>query len=104
MFEQREAAYEAKWAHDQNTLFRVTARRDRLVGLWAAQKLGLSGPAADAYVESVARAGFSKLPHATIDKIRADLRAANITISDASFTDRMKDLLVQAWSEITLED
>ena len=52
-FENREKAFEDKFAHDADLKFKVAARRDKLVGLWAAAKLGLTGDAADAYAKSI---------------------------------------------------
>ena len=103
MFEQREEAYEAKWAHDEEMLFRVTGRRNLLLGQWAAEKLGLSGAAADAYAQSVVAAGLSKATGAAMKKVSADFRTANIVLSEFVLIEKMKDLLAQAWSEITLE-
>lgn len=81
-FDDRERAFEAKFAHDAELQFRVQSRRDRLLGLWAAEKLGHSGGAADDYAKSVV---MSDLVHAgdedVVAKLVADL--AGIGIGEA---------------------
>ena len=57
-FEKREKGFEAKWAHDEELRFKVYARRNKLLGLWAAGEMGLNGPAADAYAKEVIAADF----------------------------------------------
>ena len=59
-FDDREKGFEAKYKHDQELQFKVFARRNKLLGLWAAQKLGLGGEAAEAYAKDVVKADFSK--------------------------------------------
>lgn len=104
MFEKREEAYEANWAHQEETLFRVSGRRNLLLGRWAAEKLGLSGPVADAYAQAVVAAGLSRPPAGAKEKVGADLARANIPVSPSALNEKMKELVAQAWSEITLED
>jgi hypothetical protein len=60
MFDDREKGYEAKYKHDQDTLFRITARRNKLLGLWVAGQLGKSGPDAEAYAKEVVASDFEK--------------------------------------------
>lgn len=60
MFDDREKGYEAKYKHDQETLFKITARRNKLLGLWVAAQLGKSGADADAYAKEVVAADFDK--------------------------------------------
>lgn len=59
-FEEREKGYEARFKQDQEFQFKATARRNKLLGLWAAEKLGLSGDAADAYAKEVVIADFEE--------------------------------------------
>ena len=59
-FENRKKAFEDKFAHDADLKFKVAARRDKLVGLWAAAKLGLTGDAADAYAKSIVLADLEE--------------------------------------------
>ena len=65
-FDAREAAFEAKFAHDADTEFRLHARRDKLVGLWAAEKLGLSGKAAGDYAAALVMSDVAATGDATI--------------------------------------
>src|SRR5689334_5083522 len=59
-FEKREKGFEAKWAHDEELRFRVYARRNKLLGLWAAAEMGVTGPAADNYAKEVIAADFER--------------------------------------------
>ncbi|HSM19852.1 MAG TPA: DUF1476 domain-containing protein, partial [Hyphomicrobiales bacterium] len=59
-FDKRQEGFEAKFAHDEELKFKANARRNKLLGLWAAEKLGLSGPAADDYAFSVVKADFEE--------------------------------------------
>ena len=53
VFEDREKSYEAKWAHDEDLRFRTVARRNKLLGFWAATQMGLAGPAAESYAHEL---------------------------------------------------
>ena len=78
-FNERETAFENKFAHDADLRFKVAARRDRLVGLWAAAKLGLSGDAADAYAKSVVLADLEEAgDEDVVRKLVADLNIEGI--------------------------
>src|SRR5271154_3566682 len=83
-FEEREKEFEARFKHDQELRFKVTARRNRLLGLWAAEKMGLSGDAADAYAKTVVAAEFDKggAKHVA-EKLVADLAAAGQSVTAA---------------------
>ena len=59
-FDDREKAQEAKYAHDQEISFKANARRNKLLGLWVAEQLGLSGDAADAYAREVIESDFEE--------------------------------------------
>ena len=59
-FDDREKAFETKYAHDQEMQFRAEARRNKLLGLWAAEKLGKTGDDADAYAKEVVKADFEE--------------------------------------------
>jgi len=75
-FDDREKDFEARFKHDQELQFKVKARRNRLLGLWAAEKMGLSGADADTYAKSVVAAEFDKGgDHHVVDKVVADLAA-----------------------------
>jgi hypothetical protein len=87
IFDEREKEFEARFKHDQEFRFKTTARRNRLLGLWAANHLGLLGAAAEAYAERVVEAEFEPGGDKhVIDKLAADLGA-----KDPSFTaDRIR--------------
>ena len=81
-FDDRETAFENKFAHDAELQFRVAARRDKLTGLWAAQKLGHSGEAADAYAKSVILSDLEEAgDEDVIRKLVADLAGAGVSES-----------------------
>jgi hypothetical protein len=79
-FDNREKAFEDKFAHDADLRFRVAARRDRLVGLWAAEQLGHSGEAAETYATSIVVADLEEAgDEDVVRKLVADLSNAGIT-------------------------
>jgi hypothetical protein len=92
-FDERERAYEKKFAIDQEKLFRATARRNRLLGEWAAAKLGLSGGVVDDYVNAVVRADLAHMGHGAQDKIRKDFDEKGVGISEAELSNAMADCL-----------
>ncbi len=84
MFEDRERGYEAKWAHDAETLFRIRARRDTRLGEWAAARMNLHDSLIEEYVAALVQTGLSgKGPDPVLEKIRADFQARGIACSDA---------------------
>ncbi|GGK35416.1 DUF1476 domain-containing protein [Salinarimonas ramus] len=97
-FDDREAAFENKFAHDEALRFKAIARRDRLVGLWAAEILGKTGEDAEAYARSVVSADLKKPGDAEVyEQLRADLPAS---VSDAEIRKQMLDLLARAVHEV----
>jgi hypothetical protein len=97
-FDDRESAFENKFAHDEELRFKALSRRDRLVGLWAAEKLGKSGEEADAYARDVVKADLAHPGDEDVfTKLRADLPAE---VSDAEIRKQMLDLLARAVHEI----
>ena len=74
-FEERERDFEARFKHDLELRFKVKARRNRLLGLWAAQRMGLSGDAAQAYAQEVVEAEFQGGDRQVVAKVCADLNA-----------------------------
>ena len=82
-FEEREKGFERKFAHDEELRFKSTVRRNRLVGRWAAEKLGLAGEDAEAYAKLVVKADFEQPgDEDVLRKLRADFAAKGIDISD----------------------
>jgi len=83
-FQDRERAEEAKFAHDEDMAFRITARRNRLLGQWAAEKMGLTSEETDAYAKSVVQADFEEAgDEDVIRKLLGDLISAGVDIEEA---------------------
>jgi hypothetical protein len=97
-FDKREEGFEAQFANDEALKFKATARRDRLFGLWAADKLGLAGPAADAYAKEVVVSEVEA--HDVFDKVRKDFAAKGVSQSDEQIERVMAELLARAVAEI----
>ncbi|RWE59334.1 DUF1476 domain-containing protein [Mesorhizobium sp.] len=97
----RQEGFEKKFAMDEDTKFRAMARRNKLLGLWAAEKLGKSGEDADAYAKEVVRADFEESgDDDVLRKIRADFDAAGVAQSDVQIRGVMDELLVTAVEQI----
>jgi hypothetical protein len=100
-FDKREDGFEKKFAHDEELRFKATARRNKLLGLWAAEKLGKSGADADAYAKSVIIADMEEAgDEDVVRKIRKDFDAAGVTQSDHQIRRTMDELLAVAAEEI----
>ena len=83
-FADREKEFEARFKHDQEFRFKATARRNRLLGLWAAQRMGVTGPEAEAYAREVVASEFEPGGDKhIIDKVAADLGAKDPTLTAA---------------------
>ncbi len=100
-FDDRENAFESKYAHDEEMMFKAVARRNKLLGLWAAGLLGKSGDDANEYAKSVVLADFEEAGHEdVVRKVAADLAG----VSDAdTVRAKMDELMPQAKSEIMTE-
>ena len=98
-FDKREEGFEKKFAHDEELRFKASARRNRLLGLWAAEKLGLSGDAAAAYAKEVVMADFEE-GHDVSKKLRKDFDAKGVTLSDQDIHRAMTDLMEKAIAEV----
>lgn len=100
-FDKREEGFEKKFAHDEELRFKATARRNKLLGLWVAQKLGMSGADADAYAKDVVQADFEEAGDDDVfRKVRKDLDAKGASASDQEIKTQMIDLMAQAVSQI----
>lgn len=100
-FDQRKDAFENKFAHDEELRFKATARRNKLLGLWAAEKLGKSGADADAYAKSVVVADFEEAgDEDVVRKVKTDFAAGNVAVDDAEIRRVMTELLIRAAEEI----
>lgn len=103
-FSDREKAFETKFQKDQELQFRVMARRNKLLGLWAAAKMGLEGDAADAYSKEVVVSDFDEPGDADVlRKVHHDLTDKGIEISEHGVRNEMDRLLNQAKQEIANE-
>jgi hypothetical protein len=100
-FDEREHAYEAKFARDEELRFKAKARRDKAFGLWAAQQLGLSGATAEDYAKDVIRADF-KHPgdEDVIEKVLNDFKAKGVSMDEAILKKKLIELMAQAVSDI----
>ena len=100
-FDKREEGFEKKFAHDEELKFKAMARRNKLLGLWAAEKLGLSGAEAEAYAKEVVLADFEEAgDHDVFRKIRKDFDAKEVAQSDHQIRRTMDDLLAQAVAQV----
>ncbi|WP_127524130.1 DUF1476 domain-containing protein [Mesorhizobium sp. Z1-4] len=100
-FEDREKGFEAKFAHDEDLKFRAYARRNKLLGLWAADLIGKTGDEAEAYAKEVVAADFEEAGDDDVfRKVRADLDAAGVSQSDEQIRTRMIDLLAEAVEQV----
>src|ERR1700730_1490060 len=97
-FDKREEGFEKQFAHDEELKFKATARRDRLLGLWAAEKLGLAGADAAAYAKEVVVAQIEN--HDVFSKLRKDLDAKGVKVTDDEIRRVMVDLMGRAVAEI----
>ena len=100
-FDKRREGYESKFAHDEELKFKATARRNKLLGLWAAEKLGISADAADAYAKEVVKSDFEEAGDEDVfRKIRKDFDAKNVAVSDHQIRREMEDLMHKAIEQI----
>jgi hypothetical protein len=103
-FEDREKGYERKFAHDEELKFRATARRNKLLGMWAAEQLGLGGDEVQAYAREVLKADL-EIPgdDDVFRKIRRDFDVKGVQKSDHQIRSKMVDLMGVAISQIEAE-
>ena len=100
-FDEREKGFEQKYKHDQELQFKVNARRNKLLGLWAAEQMGLSGTAADAYAKEVVQADFETPGDAdVIAKVVKDLNAKGRQVSEAQVRKHLEHLLAVAKEQL----
>jgi hypothetical protein len=100
-FDKREEGFEKKFAHDEELRFKASARRNKLLGLWAAEKLGLSGAQAEAYAKEVVIADFEEAGDQDVfRKIRKDFDAKKVAATDLDIRSTMDELMTQAIEQI----
>lgn len=96
-FKDREKSFENKFAHDQEMQFRVSARRNRLLGEWAAGLMGLTAEETDAYAKAVVQADFEEAgDEDVIRKVLGDLTAADIDVDEAKIREMLDEKTVEA--------
>jgi hypothetical protein len=104
VFEDREKGYEAKWAHDEDLRFRTVARRNKLLGLWAAGQFGLAGAAADSYAHELLSLEVRGARDEDIArKLHEDFVSRGIVTSDHAITRKMEQLLAEAANQLMRE-
>jgi hypothetical protein len=103
-FDDRKKGFEAKFKHDQELQFKATARRNKLLGLWAAGLMGLKGAEADAYAKEVVAADFEKPGDSdVIEKVLRDLKARSVDRSEHQIRKQLDALMPVARDEIMKE-
>ena len=103
-FDKREKVFEDKYKHDQELQFKVEVRRNKLLGLWMAELLGLSGADAEAYAKEVVRADFEEPGDPDlIRKIQGDAAPKNLDLSEHKIRKKMDELTVIAKEQIMTE-
>lgn len=96
-FDDREKAHEAKFVREEEMAFRVTARRNKLLGQWAAARMGLTPEETDSYAKSVVQADFEEVgDEDVIRKLLGDLTGAQVETTDEEIRKALSDLTVEA--------
>jgi hypothetical protein len=96
-FDNRENAFENMFAHDEEMMFKITARRNKLVGIWAAGKMGLTPEETSAYATSVVQADFEEAgDEDVVRKLMGDLTSAGVEVDDAMIRAALDAQMVEA--------
>jgi hypothetical protein len=100
-FDKRQEGFEKKFALDEEQKFKAEARRNRLLGLWAAEQLGITGDAAAAYAKDVVAADFEEAGDADVlRKVAADFAAKNVSATEQAIRAKMNELIAVAAAEV----
>ena len=100
-FDDRERAFESKFARDEEMRFRIIARRNRLLGEWAARKMGLSEAETESYAKDVVRADFENAgEHDVIRKVLGDLTTAGVDCDEEKVAEALKNKEIEARRQI----
>lgn len=100
--DKRGEAYENKFIHDEETRFKATARRNKLLGLWAAELMEITGPEAEAYAQEVVAADFEEAGEEDVfRKVRRDLDERGVKQSDHQIRRTMAELMEEAIRQVT---
>lgn len=101
-FDNREQAYENKFAHDAEVQFRILARRNKLLGLWAARHMNLTADEAESYAKAVVQAEFEEAgDEDVVRKVLGDLTTHGLQMDDASVRQAMEGCLAEARRQIS---
>src|SRR6476646_6312056 len=100
-FNDRERAFETKFAHDEEMKFRITARRNRLLGEWAARKMGLSEAETESYSKDVVRSDFEEAgENDVIRKVLCDMTAAGVDCDEDKIGEALRNKEIEARRQI----
>lgn len=100
-FDDRERAFEAKFARDEEIQFRIAARRNRLLGEWAARQMGLTNEEAESYAKDVIRSDFEEAgEHDVIRKVLGDLTAAGVDTDEEKVREALRNKEIDARRQI----
>jgi hypothetical protein len=100
-FDKREEGFEKKFVLDEEQKFKALARRNKLLGLWVAAQLGMSGDEANAYAREVVAAEFGEAGDAdVVRKVMGDLAAKDIAVSEEQIRAKMNELMAQAVAQV----
>lgn len=103
-FDQREKAFESKFAHDAEMQFKAEARRNRLLGLWAAAKMGMVDADAEAYAKAVIMADFEEAGDEDVfRKVAGDLKQRGVDVPEQEIRTQMREFLAQAKESLMKE-
>lgn len=100
-FDKRQEGFEKKFALDEELKFKAEARRNKLLGLWLAEKLGVTGADADAYAKAVVASDFEEAGDAdVVRKCMADIAAKNVAVSEQDLRVKMDELMAVAVAQV----
>jgi hypothetical protein len=100
-FDKREEGFEKKYALDEELKFKAAARRNKLLGLWVAEKLGIAGDAANTYAKEVVAADFEEAGDADmVRKVTKDLDAKGVAITEQQIRQKMDEFFAQAVAQV----
>ncbi len=100
-FDDREKAFENKFAHDADLKFKAEQRRNKMLAEWVGAKLGMSGTALDDYIKAVRKADLAEKGHGDVfAKVKADLAAKGVAIADTEIRQQMGEFLAKAVADI----
>lgn len=102
VFRERGKGFEGKYRMDQDLQFKVCSRRDKLFGLWLAERFGLVGNEADAYALEVVASNFERPgDDDLLEKVQSDIATKNVTISEKELLEKFNELLDEAHDQVT---